>query len=210
MKLFFAPPSLDDLIRLLRAWRFWILAAIVGAAISMAFYFLIPPTYRTRATVHVDFHLEQAWPQETDRQQFYYLERETRMLEEIAWSDSVMQGLSTEFGIPVKQLRNGKLQLSQPEQGGWHFYADDRKAAVSSKLASAWAQAFTTAATQAVSSSTGPDHFIEATPTQVDNLSAKRSISLSVYLLAGTIIAWFLGAFVFLFFDFGAHKKAKE
>ncbi len=210
MKLLFTPPSIDDLMRLLRAWRFWILAAVVGAVIGAAVFFLAPPSYRTRATVHVDFHLEQAWPQETDRQQFYYLERETRKLEEIAWSDAVMQKVSAESGIPVKQLRAGKLQLSQPEQGGWHFYADDRKAEVSSKLASAWAQAFTTAVTQAVSSSADLDRFIEATPTQVENLSSKRSISLSAYLLAGMIAAWLLGAFVFLFFDFGANRKAKE
>ncbi len=210
MKWLFAPPDLDDLIRLLRAWRFWILAALVGAAVGAAVYFLAPPAYRTRATVHVDFHLEQAWPQETDRQQFYYLERETRKLEEIAWSDAVMQAVSADSGIPVRQLRDDKLQLSQPGQGGWHFYADDRKAEVSSKLASAWAQAFTTAAAQAVSSSTGPDRFIEVTPVQVEHLSPKRSISLGAYLLAGTILAWLLGAFVFLFFDFGANGKAKE
>ncbi len=56
-------------------------------------YLLMPPPYRARATVNVDFNLEQAWPQETDRQQFYYLERETRKLEEIAWSDAVMQSV---------------------------------------------------------------------------------------------------------------------
>ena len=66
-------------------WVRW-LAALIGAAI----YYLALPPYRARASVNVDFHLEQAWPQDTDREQFYYLERETRKLEEIAWSDAVL------------------------------------------------------------------------------------------------------------------------
>ncbi|MFN8385258.1 MAG: hypothetical protein U0V48_00360 [Anaerolineales bacterium] len=37
-----------------------------------------------RATVIVDFNLEEVPLQDTDRQYFYYLERETRKLEEIA------------------------------------------------------------------------------------------------------------------------------
>src|SRR5215212_6611389 len=91
----FSPPSIDDLIRLLKAWKFWVLGAVVGALIGAVAYYVIPPTYRARATVNVDFNLEQAWPQETDRQQFYYLERETRKLEEIARSDDVMKTLAS-------------------------------------------------------------------------------------------------------------------
>ena len=71
----FSPPSSDDLIRLLKAWKFWVLGAILGAAIGAAVYFVAPPAYRARATVVVDFNLEQALPDDTDRQHFYYLER---------------------------------------------------------------------------------------------------------------------------------------
>src|SRR5215211_6018734 len=91
MSTLFSPPSLDDLIRLLKAWKFWVLGAMVGALIGALIYFIVPPIYRARATVNVDFNLEQAWPQETDRQQFYFLERETRKLEEVAWSDEVIE-----------------------------------------------------------------------------------------------------------------------
>src|SRR6266536_1674966 len=105
----FSPASLDDLIRLLKAWKFWVLGAIVGALLGAALYYLVPPTYRARATVNVDFNLEQAWPQDTDRQQFYYLERETRKLEEIARSDDVMKALSAESQICVQKLRDGRL-----------------------------------------------------------------------------------------------------
>src|ERR1044071_3819932 len=116
----FSPPSLDDLIRLLKAWRFWVLGAIVGALIGAALYYLVPPTYRARATVNVDFNLEQAWPQDTDRQQFYYLERETRKLVDIAWSDTVLQQIvKTDPNSTIRELRDKKLSLSQPEDGGW-------------------------------------------------------------------------------------------
>ena len=126
MSSLFSPPSADDLIRLLKAWKFWVLGAVVGALIGAAVYYLAPPDYRARATVVVDFNLEEAWPQETDRQQFYYLERGTRKLEEIASSDEVMDALSASQQVPVEDLRAGKLKLSQPAEAGWHFYATDR------------------------------------------------------------------------------------
>src|SRR5215208_3118934 len=91
MKLIFSSPSLDDLIRLLKAWRFWSLGALIGGLIGAAIFYVAPPPYRAHAVALVDFNLEQAWPQDTDRQQFYYLERETRKLKEIAWSDMVLE-----------------------------------------------------------------------------------------------------------------------
>ncbi|HSQ39489.1 MAG TPA: Wzz/FepE/Etk N-terminal domain-containing protein, partial [Anaerolineales bacterium] len=152
----FSPPSLPDLIHLLRAWRFWLLTAILGALIGAAIYFVAPPPYRARAVVNVDFNLEQAWPQDTDRQQFYYLERETRKLEEIAWSDAVLQAVADADGkVTVRELREGKLQFSQPAEAGWHFYADDSNAQRAETLASAWAQSFADAAQANVSAQAG-------------------------------------------------------
>src|SRR5690242_18621567 len=128
MSLIFSSPSTDDLILLLKAWKFWVLGAIIGMLIGAIVYSLVPATYRARATVNVDFNLEQAWPAETDRQQFYYLERETRKLEDVAWSDDVMKAVSSDLDVPVEDLRDGKLQLSQPAEAGWHFYAEDKNA----------------------------------------------------------------------------------
>src|SRR5512147_1523334 len=101
----FSPPSLDSFIRLFKAWRFWSIGVLIGGLIGAAAYTIAPPPYRAHATVLVDFNLEQAWPQETDRQQFYYLERETRKLEEIARSDVVMEAIAAANpGVTLQEL----------------------------------------------------------------------------------------------------------
>src|SRR5512139_2837976 len=143
MSSLFSPPSSDDLIRLLKAWKFWVLGAVVGALIGAAVYSILPPPYRARAVVNVDFNLEQAWPQETDRQQFYYLERETRKLEEIAYSDAVLDGiLRLTPEVTLEDLHGGKLLLSQPAEGGWNFYVNDPDPQRAASMATAWATGF--------------------------------------------------------------------
>ena len=167
---------------------------MIGAVI----YYVAPPPSRARATVNVDFNLEQAWPQETDRQQFYYLERETRKLEELAWSDEVMSQLSSEFAIPVEELRAGKLQLSQPAEAGWHFYADDKDSQIAASLASAWAEAFVIKA-QAEVDAGNFNEFIKLEKVQSKNLLKEPSVPLSGYLLAGSIGFLTLAFFAVLF-----------
>lgn len=197
----FSPPSFDDLTRLLKAWKFWVLGAILGAVIGAAMYYLVPPTYRARATVNVDFNLEQAWPQETDRQQFYYLERETRKLEDVAWSDDVINSLSSATGISVEQLRDGKLKLSQPAEAGWHFYAEDKNRKHAQELAAAWAKAFEAKVQENVSNSQGLNSFIQVNATQVENVPVQRSTPLSTYLMSGSILFLALSAIGVLFFS---------
>lgn len=197
----FTPPSIDDLIRLLKAWRFWSVGALVGALIGAAVYYTAPPPYRAHATVLVDFNLEQAWPQETDRQQFYYLERETRKLEEIARSDVVMETIAeTDQNITVRELRSGKLSFSQPAEGGWHFYADDKNPERAAALASRWAQVFVEQVHLQVGAAQGLNAFIQATPTQVAQLPTERSVSLSTYLFVGAVVFLAFASFFVLFF----------
>jgi len=198
----FSPPSLDDFVRLLKAWRFWSVGALVGALLGAAAYYIAPPPYRAHATVLVDFNLEQAWPQETDRQQFYYLERETRKLEEIAWSDMVLETVvETNRKVTLPDLRNGKLKLSQPADGGWHFYVDDRDPQQAAALASSWSQVFVQQVRFRKDTTEGPNPFIEATQIQVAQAPRARSISLSTYLFVGAIVFLALGSFLVLFFN---------
>ncbi len=202
MNFLFSPPSSDDFINLLKAWKFWLLGAIVGALIGAAIYYLALPPYRARASVNVDFHLEQAWPQNTDREQFFYLDRETRKLEEIAWSDAVLNKVASQVnGISVDQMRNGKLQLSQPAVGGWHFFADDNDPKEADALASAWAQAFADQVkTEVIASATsGLEPYITVSADQTQNIPTKRLFSISTYLFVGAIAFMALSALIVLF-----------
>ncbi len=203
MKWVFSPPAPDDIIYLLKAWRFWFIGALVGALLGGVAYVLFPPPYRAVATINVDFHLEQAWPQNTDREQFYYLERETRKLEDIALSDSVLQQVTAQVsGVNVQQLRGGQIQLSQPGNGGWHFYADDRDPHKAAALASAWSQAFAQNVQSMVAQPAGGlEQYITVTPTQTQGLAANRSASQAIYLLAGALLFLALGVLVILFVD---------
>jgi capsular polysaccharide biosynthesis protein len=198
----FSPPSMDDLIRLLKAWRFWSVGALIGALLGAGLYYLAPPPYRAHAIVLVDFNLEKAWPEETDRQQFYYLERETRKLKEIAWSDMVMGMVVEAVGdSTAEELRNGTLSLSQPAEGGWNFYADDKDPERAAELASAWSQIFVEQVRLRTGLLEGPNEYIEATRTQTAQMPRDRSLSLSTYLFVGAIVFLAISSFFILFFS---------
>ena len=201
MNWLFSAPSIDDLTRLFKAWRFWSVGALIGALIGAAVFYLAPPPYQARATVLVDFNLEQAWPAETDRQQFYYLERETRKLEEIAWSDSVMEEIvGTNGNITTRELRDGRLSLSQPAEGGWHFYVEDENPQRAAAIVSAWAQVFAGQVGKRVAIADGLNSFIEATVTQTAQLPVERSVPVSTYLFVGAIVFLAGASFLVLFF----------
>ena len=202
MNWLFTPPSIDDLIRLLKAWRFWSVGALIGALLGAGIYYVAPPPYRAHATVLVDFNLERAWPEETDRQQFYYLERETRKLKEIAWSDAVMERIiEINPDITPQELHSGKLSLGQPAEGGWHFYVDDENPERAAALASAWSQVFVEQVRSQAGVAEGPNSLIEATRTQVAQMPRDRSISISTYLFVGALTFLTFASFIVLFFN---------
>ncbi len=132
-----------DLSAWLSAWRVWLLAALAGAGLAAAAYFIFPPAYRARASVTVDHNLEQAIPQGSDRDLFYYLQRETEKLETVAWADATLDQVAAQVpGVTVQSLRGGTLGLSQPKDGDWHFWAESSDPDQAQLLAAAWAGAF--------------------------------------------------------------------
>jgi hypothetical protein len=230
MKILFSAPSIDDFIRLLRAWRLWVLAALIGMLAAAALYVVNPPEYRARATVVVSFNLEKTWPNKPDNELFYYLERESRKVEEVAWADTTLQKVAEKTGLSLAELRAGKLELSQPQDGGWHFYAYDASAPRAQELASAWASAFTThmlnsiqtaveldAARKALAASPDDQKYralvseleaealaispeIQVSLAQATALPAARKNSLGTSMLAGAGLALALSALLVLFF----------
>ncbi len=138
-----SPPSTDDFLRLLRAWRFWLFFSIAGALLGAGAYMLFPPDYRATANAIVDFNVEQAWQQTSDREVFYYLEREARKLEEVAWADKTLEPVAAEFAdLTTADLREEHLRLSQPEDGVWHFYADDADFDRARQIVRLWTESF--------------------------------------------------------------------
>ncbi len=136
-------PSADELIGLLMAWRVWVAGGIAGAVIAAIIYLIAPPTFRAQATVIVDLNVEQVVNYETpDRNLNYFLERESSKLVELAWSDGVLSEVAAQTGYSVADLRSGVLQLSQPSDGGWRFYAYSPDPARAQRTAAAWAQVF--------------------------------------------------------------------
>jgi len=134
--------SHDSIVRVLQSWRLWIIGAIIGTLIATVVYAVFPPPYRARAIVVVDHNLEEAW-EFGSGQLFYFLGRETRKLQELAWSDEVMQLVADRVGdVSVRELRDEILHLSQPEDGGWHFFADSQDPERAEQIASAWAEVF--------------------------------------------------------------------
>ena len=190
------PPTFDDLLRLLRAWRVWLLGALLGGLLGMAFYAVFLPEYRARATVMVDFNVEQSWVEIPDREVFYFLDREARKLVELAWADDTLQAVADESGLDVATLRSGVLTLSQPSDGGWRFYADSPDAGLAAKLAAAWARAFTAKAQEFTDQFTP---YLEITPTQTENLPVTRAVPLGTYALAGAGLMMFILAIWILF-----------
>lgn len=147
------PQTQDPIAGALSAWRFWLLGALGGALLALALYYVAPPPFRARATVVVDANLEEAWVFFPDRQLFQFLARETERLEELAWSDAVMETVFAQSGIPMIELREGVLTLSHPSDGGWHLYATHPERVTAQTAAGAWANAFVAAAQAAVSAS---------------------------------------------------------
>jgi hypothetical protein len=193
------PPAHDALLHLLAAWRVWVGGAFLGAAVATIVYLLAPPSYRAQATVLVDQNVEQVIPKEkTDLRKYTYLQRETDKLVEIAWSDQTLSRVAIQTGLPVARLRDGRLHLSQPSDGGWHFLADAPDPVNASALASAWARAFVE---ELQSKPAGISPLLEINFTRQQDLPISRTVSLGIYVFGGALLGISSLALILLFFD---------
>jgi hypothetical protein len=198
-KLLLRPPAYDDLLRLLSAWRVWVGGAVLGAVIASIVYLIAPPPYRAQATVLVDQNVEQVIPQEqTDLRKFDYLQRETDRLVGIAWADQTLSRVAAQTGLPPAKLRDGRLILSQPGDGAWHFLADAPTPEQASELASAWAGAFYS---ELQSKPAGISPLLETNFSQKQDLPISRTVLIGVYVFCGSLLGIFLLAFGVVFFD---------
>ena len=198
-KLILRAPAYDDLLRVLAAWRVWIGGAVVGAAIASIVYLMAPPPYRAQATVLVDQNVEQVIPQEqTDLRKYTYLQRETDKLYLIAWSDQTLARVTAQTGLTVTTLRDVRLHLNQPGDGGWHFLADAPDRGTASALASAWAGAFVA---DIQSKPAGISPLIEVNYTQQQDLPITRAVSMGDYIFSGALLGITLLVIALLFFD---------
>jgi capsular polysaccharide biosynthesis protein len=144
-------PRASGFLVILRAWRLLLIAFLVGGLLGAAVYAMFPPPYRAEAVMVMDQNLEKSFPTSPDRELFYFLERETTKLEELAWSDEVLSRVALDMkDVSVEQLRNGKLQLSQPSDGGWRFYGIDPDPKRAAALANSWADSYMTEIRQGV------------------------------------------------------------
>jgi hypothetical protein len=149
----FSAPTSENFADALSAWRLLLVAAFIGGLIGAAIYQLWTPAFRAMSKVVVDQNLEQALPAAPDREVFYFLERETQKLEELAWSDVVMEQVTRQVeGVNIADLRGGMLQLSQPGDGGWRFYGVNSSPEKAKQLAKSWANIFTKEVQKAVNS----------------------------------------------------------
>jgi len=135
--------SPSHLVRVLQSWRLWLVAAMLGALLGWGVYALFLPPYRAQASVVVDYNVEDYWISKLNTQYSFFYQRETRKLKEIAYSDETLGMLVEQVGgVSVQELRDGKLLLSYPYGGVWHFWVEDKDPAKAEQLAKAWAEVF--------------------------------------------------------------------
>jgi hypothetical protein len=92
------------------------------------------------------------------------------------------------------------LLLSQPAEGGWHFYAQDEDPERAAAIASTWSQSFVEQVRLRSGLLEGPNEYIEATRTQVAQVPRARSVPISTYLFVGAIVFLAISSFFVLFF----------
>lgn len=144
-KSLFEIPKFSTLSRILLSWKLLCIGFLAGGLIGAVICKLLPPIYRVSSVVVINQNLEKLFPDSPDREIFYFLERETNRLEELAFSDLVVQQVADQVpGFTIAQLRTSHLVLAHPSDGGWRMYGYAADPAQAKLLAVTWAKVFTT------------------------------------------------------------------
>jgi hypothetical protein len=93
-----------------------------------------------------------------------------------------------------------KLRLSQPADGGWHFYVTDKDPNRAATIATHWAYEFANAVQLQNLTPDGLNPLIAVAVTQTAQAPAGRSSPLSTYLSIGALSFLAVSAFLALFF----------
>lgn len=135
--------SPDQILRVLQSWRLWVFGAVIGALLGGGVYALFPPPFRAQGSVVVDYNIEDFWSTKLNVQYAFFYQRETKKLEAIAYSDETLELVTDQIaGVSIQDLRAGKLILSYPYEGVWHFWADDVDPQQAELIVKAWVEAF--------------------------------------------------------------------
>jgi hypothetical protein len=135
--------------------------------------------------------------------------------------------------VSGSDLRSGILELSEPADGGWHFYANDPSATRAEQMASVWAKTFMTEVRSGIETAVALDaarKALEANPTdeellswvseletwslgitpelqispaQISDLNPQRRVGVANYIFAGAVLLMAISALSILFFGTG-------
>lgn len=164
-----------------RRWPGAVGYAAIGAVVVWVSTLLLPPTYRAQATVLVHHHVERVIEDPSSDEAAAYIDRETVVLETLAYSDEVWQDVARQMvnkgwmpsAAEIERLQD-RVRLPHPKDGEWRFTATTEDPALSTELAQAWAEAFVAHANRAVGNSLRLQWLSERSRQEVRALSDTR------------------------------------
>lgn len=134
---------------LARRWPMMVAYSLAGAALLWAFSLVGDHPYRAAASVVVHHNVERAHPDANEREIAGYLNRETALLETVAYSDEVWQpvfeGLAQEGWLRTPNDGASlfdRTRLPHPMDGEWQFVASADDPALAARVANLWAGSF--------------------------------------------------------------------
>jgi hypothetical protein len=131
--------------------------AVLGAVVLWLISLAWPSGYRAEAGVLVQHNVERAVEDPSSDEAANYIDRETVVLESLAYSDlvwdAVGQALADEGWIEtpdaIEGIRQG-VRLPHPKNGEWRFTATTRDPRLSARVAGLWAETFVAEANRTV------------------------------------------------------------